>query len=57
MGPDDQLMHCLKKTERRQVVGALHLGPLGDHFAAIITINPIRSAVRQSGCEGFHRNM
>ena len=44
IGVDDQLRRCLEKNERKQVMSALHLGPSGGHFAAIITVNQIRSA-------------
>ena len=44
MGVDDQLRRCLEKGERKQVICALHSGPSGGHFAAIIIVNWIMSA-------------
>jgi len=44
MGPDDRLRRCLENPERKQVVRALHSGPSGGHFAAVTTINRIRSS-------------
>ena len=44
MGPDDQLRRCLEEPERKQVMRALHAGPSGGHFAAVTTINRIRTA-------------
>ena len=35
--------HCLEKTEKKQVVRALHSDPSGGHFAAVTTINQIQS--------------
>ena len=44
MGADEQLRRCLEKKDRKTVMRALHSGPSGGHFAAITTINRIRSA-------------
>src|SRR5450759_4855007 len=44
MGADDQLRRCLEKSEWKQVIPALHSGPSGGHFAAITTVNRIRTA-------------
>ena len=44
MGADEQLRRCLEKKDRKTVMRALHSGPFGGHFAAITTINRIRSA-------------
>ena len=44
VGADDQLRRCLQKCERKQVITALHSGPSGGHFAAITTVNRIRTA-------------
>ena len=44
MGANDQLRRFLEKRERKQVICALHSGPLGSHFAAITTMNWIKSA-------------
>ena len=43
MGADDKLRRCLEKGERKQVIAALHSGPSGGHFAAITTVNRIRT--------------
>ena len=43
MGADDQLRRCLEKGERKQVIATLHSGPSGGHFAAITTVNRIRT--------------
>jgi len=44
MGADDQLRRCLEKRERKQVMTALHFRTSGGHFAAITTVNRIRTA-------------
>ena len=44
MGADEQLHRCLEKKDRKIVMRALHSGPSGGHFAAITTVNRIRSA-------------
>ena len=44
LGADEQLKRCLEKKERKQVMRALHSGPLRGHFAANTTANWIRSA-------------
>ena len=44
MGANEQLRRCLEKKDRKTVMRALHSGPSGGHFAAITTINRIRSA-------------
>ena len=44
MGADEQLLRCLEKKDRKTVMRALYSGPSGGHFAAITTVNRIRSA-------------
>ena len=44
MGADDTLRRCLEKKDRKRVMTALHSESLGGHFAAITTVNRIRSA-------------
>ena len=43
MGADEQLRKCLEKKDRKTVMRALYSGPSGGHFAAITTVNRIRS--------------
>ena len=43
MGADEQLRRCLEKKDRKTVIRALHSGPSGGHFAAVTTVNRIRS--------------
>ena len=44
MGADDTLRRCLEKKDRKRVMTALHSESSGGHFAAITTVNQIRSA-------------
>ena len=44
MGADEQLRKCLEKKDRKTVMRALHSEPSGGHFAAITTVNRLRSA-------------
>ena len=44
MGADEQLRRCLEKKDRKTVTRALHSAPSNGHFAAITTVNRIRSA-------------
>jgi transposase InsO family protein len=43
MGADDKLRRCLEVQYRRPVMRALHEGPAGGHFAAVSTIERIRT--------------
>ena len=43
MEVDDQLKRCLEKNKWKQVINALHSGPLRSQFAAITIVNQIRS--------------
>ena len=44
MGADDTLRRCLEQKDRKRVMTALHSESSGGHFAAITTVNRIRSA-------------
>ena len=44
MGADDKLRRCLEVQYRRPVMRALHEGPAGGHFAAVSTMERIRTA-------------
>ena len=44
MGTDDTLRRCLEQRDQKRVMIALHTESSGGHFAAIITVNRIRSA-------------
>ena len=44
MGADDTLRRCLEQRDRKRVMTALHSKSSGGHFAAITTVNRIRSA-------------
>ena len=44
MEADDTLRRCLEQKDQKRVMTALHSESLGGHFAAITTVNRIRSA-------------
>ena len=44
MGADEKLRRCVETRDRMKVMRALHSGPSGGHFAAVTTVNRIRTA-------------